>query len=84
MRRVVLDSSVLVAGFWSRQGASYRLLEMLRAGQFEIAVSVPLAFEYEAALVRHAGQLGLSREEAEGLVDYLCQVGHRQEIHFLW
>lgn len=84
MRRVVLDSRVLVAGFRSRQGASYRLLELLRAGRFQIAVSVPLALEYEAALVRHAAALGLSQHDAEGLVDYLCHVGHRQEIHFLW
>ena len=84
MRRVVLDSNVLVAGFRSRRGASFRLLDLLRAGRFEIAMSVPLALEYEMVLVRHARALGLSRSEAEGLVDYLCQVAHRQEIHFLW
>jgi predicted nucleic acid-binding protein len=84
MRRVVLDSSVLVAGFRSRQGASFRLLELLRAGRFEIAMSVPLALEYEMVLIRHAAALGLSRDETEGLVDYLCQVAHRQDIHFLW
>ena len=48
------------------------------------ALSVPLAFEYEAVLIRHADELGLSRDEAIGLVDYLCYVAHRQEIHFLW
>jgi predicted nucleic acid-binding protein len=80
----VLDSSVLVAGFRSRQGASFRLLELLRAQRFEIALSVPLALEYESALVRHARALDLSRTEAEGLVDYLCHVAHRQDIHFLW
>jgi predicted nucleic acid-binding protein len=84
VRRVVLDSSVLVAGFRSRRGASFRLLELLRAGRFEIALSVPLALEYEAVLVRHAKALGLRPVEAEGLVDYLCGVAHRQEIHFLW
>jgi putative PIN family toxin of toxin-antitoxin system len=84
MRRVVLDSNVLVAGFRSRRGASFRLLESLRASRFEIAMSVPLAVEYEAVLIRHAAALGLSRIEAEGLVDYLCQVAHRQDIHFLW
>ena len=57
---------------------------MLRAGRFEIAISVPLALEYEAVLVRHAASLGLRRTDAEGLVDYLCQVAHRQDIHFLW
>jgi predicted nucleic acid-binding protein len=82
--RVVLDSNVLVAGFRSRRGASFRLLQLLRAGRFQIVLSVPLALEYEAELLRHAGLLGLHRNEAQGLVDYLCQVGHRQEIHFLW
>jgi len=26
----------------------------------------------------------LEPTEADGLVDYLCDVGHRQAIHFLW
>jgi len=39
---------------------------------------------YESVLVRQAGLLGLRRQDAEGLVDYLCRVGHRQDIHFLW
>ena len=82
--RAVLDSNVLVAGFRSRRGASFRLLELLRAGRFEIAVSVPLALEYEAELVRHARVLGLPRHEADGLVDYLCRVAHHQESYFLW
>jgi putative PIN family toxin of toxin-antitoxin system len=82
--RVVLDSNVLVAALRSRRGASFRLLELLRAGQFEIAVSVPLVLEYEAVLVRHAAELKLSREDAVAVVDFLCSIGHRQEIHFLW
>jgi predicted nucleic acid-binding protein len=84
VRRVVLDGSVLVAGFRSRRGASFRLMQLLRAGRFDIALSVPLALEYEVVLVRHATELRLAREEAVGLVDYLCGIGHRQEIHFLW
>ena len=47
-------------------------------------MSVPLALEYEAVLVRHAAALGVNRTDAEGLVDYLCQIAHRQDIHFLW
>lgn len=82
--RVILDTSVLVAALRSRRGASFRLLELLRAGAFEIAVSVPLAIEYEAVLTRHAASLGLRRSEATTVVDYLCAVGKRQSIHFLW
>ena len=40
-----------VAALRSRQRASFRLLELLRDGRFEIAVSVPLVLEYEAVLV---------------------------------
>jgi len=81
---VVLDSNVLVAALRSRNGASFQLLKLLRAGRFEVALSVPLAFQYESVLVRHAKELGLSRQEANGLVDYFCQIAHKQEIHFLW
>ncbi len=82
--RVVLDSSVLIAGWRSRRGASFRALTLLRTSRFEIAVSVPVVFEYEAVLRRHANALGLDAQEVVGLVDYLCGVGHRQDIHFLW
>ncbi|HEV3058659.1 MAG TPA: PIN domain-containing protein [Vicinamibacterales bacterium] len=82
--RVVLDSSVLVAGFRSRRGASFRALTLLRSGKFDIAVSVPLVLEDEAVLRRHADKLGLGAEEVVGLVDYLCGIGHQQAIHFLW
>ncbi len=82
--RVVLDSSVLVAALRSRLGASFRLLQELRAGRYEIALSVPLVLEYETTLLRHAQELGLSGAEATALVDYLCSVGAAQEIHFLW
>ena len=82
--RVVLDSNVLVAALRSRNGASFQLLRMLRAGRFEVAISVPLAFQYESVLVRHAKELALSKQEATGLVDYFCQIAHKQEIHFLW
>src|SRR5262245_28396862 len=82
--RVVFDTSVLVAALRSRRGASFRLIELLRAGAFEIALSVPLAVEYEAVLTKHAASLGLRRSEVTIIVDYLCAVGRRQPIHFLW
>ena len=82
--RVILDTSVLVAALRSRQGASFRLLELLREEAFEIAISVPLAIEYEAVLTRHAARLGLRRSEVTTIVDYLCGTGKRQSIHFLW
>jgi predicted nucleic acid-binding protein len=58
-------------------------LEHLRDGSFDIAVSVPLVFEYEAVLLRH---LTATQRKADvlALIDYLCSVAHQQPIFFLW
>jgi len=82
--RVVLDSNVLVAALRSRNGASFQLLRLLREDRFEVALSVPLAFQYESVLIRHAKELGLAKHEATVLVDYFCRIAHKQEIHFRW
>lgn len=75
---------MLVAALRSRRGASFQVLNLLRDGRFEMALSVPLALEYEAVLLRHARELGLSRSGVTGLVDYCCGIAYRQEVHFLW
>lgn len=43
-----------------------------------------LALEYEDVLERHANSLGLRRSAVTTIVDYLCSLGKRQSIHFLW
>ena len=82
MRRIVLDTNVLVAAGRSNRGASYRLLEMVGpdAG-FELTVSVPLVLEYEMALKRATE---LSNADVEAIVDYLCRHADRRSIYFLW
>jgi putative PIN family toxin of toxin-antitoxin system len=50
----VLDTNILVAGLFSRRGASFWLLERVVAGKLPIAVSVALALEYEEVLLRPA------------------------------
>jgi putative PIN family toxin of toxin-antitoxin system len=82
--RVVLDTNVLRAGLWSRDGASFRLLELVRGRRVEPALSVPLVLEYEMVLRRQAADLGLSASDINGVLDFLCEVGHHQRIHFLW
>lgn len=81
---MTLDTNVLVAALRSRRGASFRLLSLLGEGRFEIAVSVALVLEYEDALLRHQLQSPFDPDELRGLLDYLCQVAHRQEIFYLW
>lgn len=80
---VVLDTSVLVAAWRSRTGASFALLEHFRDGSFEVAVSVPLVLEYEGALLRHLSA-GQRKSDVFAIVDYFCATGKRQSIFFLW
>lgn len=83
-RRVVLDTNILVAAIRSRRGASFRLVSSIGQGHFEIALSVPLVLEYEDALLRHVDASELTRDDVGDLLDYLCKVGWRQEVFFLW
>lgn len=83
-RPIVLDTNVLFAGLWSRVGASYRVLELVREGRVRPALSVPLVLEYETVLKRKAAALEMTHGDIDIVLDYLCAVGHQQEIHFLW
>lgn len=84
MASVVLDTSVLVSALRSQRGASFEIVAALGRGEFEVSVSVSLLLEYEATLLRHAGELNIDAEDALGLVDYICEVATAQEIFFLW
>jgi len=67
----VLDTNVLVAGLFSRRGASFWLLERVVDGGLPIAVSVALALEYEAVLLRPAilAQGWASAEQVSTVLD---------------
>ncbi len=81
--RVVLDTSVLVAAWRSRLGASFVIVQAAGRGLFEIAVSVSLVAEYESALLRHLSGRQRPRHVRD-LVDQLCAVAVKQQIFFLW
>ena len=69
----VLDSNVLVAGLFSRRGASFWLLERAIDGRLPVAVSVALALEYEDVLFRKdiRVQSWASLEEIDAVLDAL-------------
>lgn len=81
---IIIDTNVLVAGLRSRTGASFRLLELLGTGRFDLSVSVPLVLEYEEVLLQQAPQLLLSQRDIRDFLDYLCSAARQQSIFFLW
>ena len=84
MVRVVLDTNVLYAGLGSRNGASFKLLERLGCAQFQPCISVPLVLEYQQTLMQKQADLSLSVSDIENVLDYLCLIGHKQRVFYLW
>lgn len=49
-----------------------------------MSVSVALVLEYEEVLLRQRSEVGLAEQDIGDILDYVCSVGGRQEIFFLW
>ena len=79
--RVVLDTNVVVSAFRSRRGPAFSLVSRIGTGRFEVAVSVPLVLEYEEVLTRTTS---LREIDVLAVLGFLCSVGHRQNIFYLW
>lgn len=82
--RVVLDTNVVVSGLRSRRGASFALLSEIGRGRFEIGISVPLVLEYDEVLYRNQAATGLSSEDIDAVLDYLCSKSHWAKVFYLW
>jgi hypothetical protein len=54
------------------------------SGKFEINISVPLILEYEDAAKRLLGEVELSEEEIDDILDYICGEANAQEVFYLW
>ncbi len=82
---IVIDTSVLVSAARSRQGASFALVSSLPNSRFEIAVSVALYTEWQAALTRpeHLPP-GLRVEDVLAYLRYMISIAHLQDVYYLW
>jgi len=83
MLKVVIDTNVIYAGLRSRNGASFQVMQRIGTGQFEMALSVPLLFEYEMILKREELPQ-LNAQDIEDILDYLCAAADARDIFYLW
>jgi putative PIN family toxin of toxin-antitoxin system len=81
---IVLDTNVLFSGLYSQYGSSYALLSEIGRGKFNVHVSVPLLFEYEDVLKRNQKELGLSLEEIDSVIEFLCSAAAPHFLYFSW
>jgi putative PIN family toxin of toxin-antitoxin system len=81
---VVLDTNILVSALRSRSGASFRLLSLIDSGKYVSCVSVSLILEYEAATKKQAKTLGLTHQDIDDILDYICLVAEHRKVYYLW
>jgi putative PIN family toxin of toxin-antitoxin system len=86
MWRVVLDTSVLVAGLRSGLGASARLLGLVADRIVRPLVSTPLLLEYEDVLKRpeHLRAMAITASDVDGFLAALASASEAVEIHYRW
>lgn len=82
--KIVIDTNVIVSALKSRKGFSFKLLSIIDDERLHISISVPLILEYEDAIKREKTKIGLNFEDIDAILDYLCYVGKKREIYYLW
>jgi putative PIN family toxin of toxin-antitoxin system len=84
--RVVVDTSVIVAGLCSQPGASNRILTRVAERQLVPSVTTALFLEYEDALNRPEQRLGtgMAKEDVLGFLAALASAEEPVDVHFMW
>jgi putative PIN family toxin of toxin-antitoxin system len=86
MRRVVLDTSVVVTALRSRNGPGNKILRYVAQRQITPLATPPLFLEYEDVLKRpeHRIAHGLSLAQIDDFLAELSALIEPVEIHFQW
>ncbi|HXJ97061.1 MAG TPA: putative toxin-antitoxin system toxin component, PIN family [Terriglobia bacterium] len=86
IRRIVLDTSVVVTGLRSRLGAANAVLRLVASRRLQILATPPLFLEYEEVLKRPEQRLahGLTVEEIDEFLAQLAALIEPVDIHFQW
>jgi putative PIN family toxin of toxin-antitoxin system len=86
MKRVVLDTNVLVAALRSRDGASNHLLRAVAQRRIVALSSTALFLEYEAVLKRPEQRLahGLDFDKIERALSHLAALCEPVDLEFAW
>jgi len=84
--RIVLDTSVVVAGLRTRLGAGNAVLRLVAGKRIRLLATPPLFLEYEDVLKRPEHRLahGLTVEEIDEFLAELAASIEPVEVHFQW
>src|SRR5271170_1103863 len=84
--RIVVDTSVIVAGLRSQLGASNRILTLVAERRLVPLVTTALFLEYEDVLNRPEQRLatGMAMEDVSGFLAALVSTAEPVDVHFMW
>jgi putative PIN family toxin of toxin-antitoxin system len=84
--RIVVDTSVIVAGLRSQLGVSNRILTLVAERQLVPLVTTALFLEYEDVLNRPEQRLatGMAMEDVVGFLAALASAAEPVDVHFMW
>jgi putative PIN family toxin of toxin-antitoxin system len=84
--KITLDTNILYQALYSQAGASHAIFRLIRAGEVQMALSIPVFEEYREVLHRRKtrAELGLSEEETKGVLDFIALIGVATPISYLW
>ena len=82
---LTLDTNILYQALKSTTGASYFILQQVRNRKIQIALSVPVFFEYQDVLTRDKSlkDFELQLNDVDKFLRFIAYIGKTFEIYFL-
>ena len=82
---LTLDTNILYQVLMSKTGASYFILQQVRNRKIQIALSVPVFFEYQDVLTRDKSlkDFELQLNDVENFLRFIAYISKTFEIYFL-
>ena len=83
---ITLDTNIMYQALRSSRGASFYILQLVRSGNFQIAISNSTFHEYEEVLTRPKSlkEFELDREDVIKFLRYIAFTGEKFDPHFLF
>ena len=83
---ITLDANIMYHALRSSRGASFYILQLVRSGGFQIAISNSTFHEYEDVLTRPKSlkEFDLGREDVTKFLRYIAFIGEKFDPRFLF
>lgn len=83
---ITLDTNIIYQALKSNAGSSYWILQQVRLGKIQVALSVPVFHEYQDVLTREKSlkDFGLQLADVEKVLRFIAYIGRTFNIFFLF